>query len=138
VDKPVELNVRTTTLDGEPQAAEGTVRIYPLKAPATVQRPYMGEVSQYRPGPKTPDLSDPNNWELGDVVSEQGFATDAKGTAKLVFKPGAGAFRAMLETQDRFGKKVTGRLPLRVLEPGATKLAIKVPFLLAAPALAYN
>jgi hypothetical protein len=94
----------------------------------------MGEVSHYRPGPKSPDLSDPNNWELGDVVSEQGFTTDAEGKAKLEFKPGVGAFRAMLETQDRFGKKVTGRLPLRVLEPAATKLAIKVPFLLAAPA----
>ena len=39
----------------------------------------------------------------------------------------------MLETQDRFGKKVTGRLPLQVLQPDATKLAIKIPQLLAAP-----
>ena len=39
----------------------------------------------------------------------------------------------MLETQDRFGKKVTGKLPLQVLQPEATKLAIKIPQLLAAP-----
>ena len=38
--------------------------------------------------------------------------------AKLSFKLAAGAYRAVLETQDRFGKKVTGKLPLQVLQPG--------------------
>src|SRR5262249_23523454 len=32
-----------------------------------------------------------------------------------------------------FGKKVTGRLPLRVLKPDDTKLAIKIPQLVASP-----
>ena len=53
--------------------------------------------------------------------------------AKLSFKLAAGAYRAVLETQDRFGKKVTGKLPLQVLQPEATKLAIRIPNLLAAP-----
>src|SRR5262249_46082584 len=35
--------------------------------------------------------------------------------------------------QDRFGKKVSSKLPLQVLKPGDTRLAIKVPNLLAAP-----
>ena len=42
-------------------------------------------------------------------------------------------YRAMLETQDRFGKKVTAQLPLRVLDPDAKKLAIKIPNLFDAP-----
>jgi len=67
-------------------------------------------------------------------VAEKGFTTDTNGVAKLSFKLAAGAYRAVLETQDRFGKKVTGKLPLQVLQPEATKLAIRIPFLLAAPA----
>jgi uncharacterized protein YfaS (alpha-2-macroglobulin family) len=132
-EKPVELKISTTTLDGEGQTAEGVVKIHRLKEPAQTQRPDMGEISHYRRGPKDPDQSDPNNWELGDVVEQKGFTTDAEGKAKLEFKLGTGAYRAMLETQDRFGKKVTGRLALRVLKPSDTKLAIKIPHLLAAP-----
>ena len=67
------------------------------------------------------DLSNPNNWPLGKVVAEHGFTTDTNGEAKLSFKLGAGAYRAVLETQDRFGKKVTGKLPLQVLQPEATE-----------------
>ena len=67
------------------------------------------------------------------MVAEKGFTTDTNGVAKLSFKLAAGAYRAVLETQDRFGKKVTGKLPLQVLQPEATKLAIKIPQLLAAP-----
>ena len=70
---------------------------------------------------------DPNNWPLGKVVAEKGFTTDTNGVAKLSFKLAAGAYRAVLETQDRFGKKVTGKLPLQVLQPDATKLAIRFP-----------
>ena len=79
------------------------------------------------------DLSNPNNWPLGKVVAEKGFTTDTNGVAKLSFKLAAGAYRAVLETQDRFGKKVTGKLPLQVLQPEAAKLAIRIPQLLAAP-----
>ena len=39
----------------------------------------------------------------------------------------------MVETQDRFGKKVSGRLPLQVLQPEAPALGIKIPNLVAAP-----
>ena len=39
--KPVEIKISTTTLDGEPQVAEGAVKIYRLKAPAkVVARPH--------------------------------------------------------------------------------------------------
>ena len=37
-DKPVELKLETKTLDGEPQAAEGSVKIYELQPPEKVQR----------------------------------------------------------------------------------------------------
>ena len=43
------------------------------------------------------------------------------------FKLAAGAYRAVLETQDRFGKKVTALLPLQVLEPGGQDAADQGP-----------
>lgn len=143
IEKPLELTVTTRTLDGEPQVAEGSVKVYALEAPATVQQPPLPGQGYPRPygrrGPTPaseepePDLSDPNQWPLGKVVLERGFTTDTNGIVKLSFTLPAGAFRAILETQDRFGKKVTGRLPLRVLEPESPKLAIKIPGMVAAP-----
>ena len=38
-----------------------------------------------------------------------------------------------METQDRFGKKVSARSPIQVLNPKAGKLAIKIPHLIKAP-----
>jgi len=139
VDKPVELSVRTTTLDGEGQAAEGVLKVYQLKPPEEVQRANLS--GRHRPPmpygrlvvkPK-PDMSDTKSWELGDVVAEQGFTTDAEGNAKVSIKLDAGAFRAKVETQDRFGKAVTALLPLNVLDTNAKRFAIKIPNHVAAP-----
>ncbi|MBI4661607.1 MAG: hypothetical protein HY735_22520 [Verrucomicrobia bacterium] len=135
--KAVELKIRTTTLDGEPQPAEGTLKIYRLVGPAQVQRAPLGGVyPRWERGSaqQTEDLSNPNHWPLGDVAAQQGFATGAEGGAALQFQLGAGAYRAMLETQDQLGKKVTARWPIMVLKPDAAKLAVKIPHLLAAPA----
>jgi len=131
--RPVELKLETKTLDGEPQVAEGNVKVYELQAPDTVHRPPLHR--SYRPysSDSQPDLSNPNNWPLGEVVAEKGFTADTNGIAKLSFKLPAGAYRVVLETQDRFGKKVTGKLPLQVLQPAAAKLAIRFPHLLVAP-----
>jgi hypothetical protein len=134
-DKPIALTIRTTTLDGEPQVAEGSLKIYRLKEPAQVQRPALAGVYYrgYEPAAAREDLSSPNNWPLGDVLAEHGFTTDAEGNAKWQLNLEAGVYRAMLETQDRFGKKVTAQWPIQVLKPDAAKLAIKIPHLLEAP-----
>ena len=132
--KPVAIKIATTTLDGEPQVANGTVKVYRLIQPATVVRARIGGEDYSIDGQPEADLSDPNNWPLGNVQVEHGFTTDTNGAATLSFTLAAGAYRVMLDTQDRFGKRVTGRLPLQVLQPDAPALAIKVPNLVAAPA----
>ncbi|MGA2555027.1 MAG: alpha-2-macroglobulin family protein [Verrucomicrobiota bacterium] len=137
-DKAVELRIETKTLDGEPQTAEGSVKIYELQPPEKAHRAPLGGQNYYPPGSGNggadgEDLADPNNWPLGKVAAEHAFSTDTNGAAKLSFALGAGEYRAVLETQDRFGKHVTGRLPLRVVQPDAAKLAIRIPHLLAAP-----
>jgi hypothetical protein len=135
--KAEDLTVRTTTLDGEGQKAEGFVKIYRLKEPAKVHRARLQNV-QYYVGPEmtkpAPDLSNPNSWPLGEMVLEHGFTADAAGKASVPFKLPVGPYRAVLSTQDRFGKKVTAELPFQVLDPTAKKLAVKLPSLLAAPA----
>lgn len=134
-DKPIEISLRTETLDGVAQTAEGSLKIYRLRQPANVQRPRA--IQQYRwmfaESDDKPDLSNPNNWELGEVVLERGLPTDAEGKAKTEAKLTVGAYRAVFETQDRFGKRVTGIAPIEVLNPNADKLALKVPDLVAAP-----
>ena len=144
-EKPVELKLTTKTLDGEAQSAEGVVKIYELQPPSQVQRPPIAGFEPWRyqrgfpgsanfGGGDTNNLSNPDNWPLGKVFAEQSFSTDTNGEAKLTLALPGGVFRAMIETQDRFGKKVTSRLPLQVLRPEATKLDIRIPELLAAPA----
>lgn len=127
-EKPAEVNIEIATLDGEPQPAEGTVQLYRVQQPARVIRPASDE-----PPDLADDTANPKAWPLGEVIETKSFTTDAAGRAKLVFKPGPGLYRAVLETSDRFGKKVTARLDLRVLQPDANRLALKIPQLLTAP-----
>ena len=142
VDNAVKLDISTTSLDGIGQSAEGSLKIYALKQPAKVQREKLR--GGYYPMPRMfgrraltfkpdPDPSKPNSWELGRVIATKGFTTDKSGKADFSVKLPVGAYRAMLETQDRFGKKVTAQLPIQVVNPEAGKLAIKVPHMLKAP-----
>ena len=144
VDQPVQVTVKTATLDGEGQLAEGGLKIYRLKQPDKVQRPKLAGHQPYpvmrggkgpgsKPQPPT-DASNPNSWPLGEVVQDRGFTTDAGGNATFAFPLKAGVYRAVLNTQDRFGKKVTAQVPIQVLDPTAKTLPIKIPELVAAPA----
>ncbi len=139
VEKDVILKLSTTTLDGEGQAAKGTVKVHALKSPETVKRPDMlGQYTPRRgrgiklPAPR-PDSNDIRTWDLGEVVKTMDFATEKDGKKDLSVKLGAGAFRAIVETQDRFGKPVTAQLNFKVLKPDDTTFALKIPQMLAAP-----
>jgi hypothetical protein len=141
VDKPVEIELSTRTLDAEPQVAEGALKVYRLKEPERVHRRSLEGPRYWRYGGdfnpaagQDEDLSNPTAWPLGEVVFERGVTTDQKGEAKAQTKLPVGIYRAVFETQDRFGKKVTGMAQFRVLDPAATKLTIKIPHLLDAPA----
>jgi uncharacterized protein YfaS (alpha-2-macroglobulin family) len=139
--KEVKVAVTTQTLDGEGQAAKGTVKVYRLKSPQSVQRPnILGTTmpvprrgkSAITPDPK-PDPADPRTWELGDVASTFDFETAKDGKKELMINLDPGFYRAKVETKDRFGKDVTAQMQVRVLDPKADKLALKVPEVLAAP-----
>ncbi len=141
-DKPVEIRVRTTTLDAKATPAKGVVKIHSLKQPAKVARATLAGQSYYRSagggGPNRddpkPDPSNPNSWEIDETVFESNFETGVGGgVATVSTELASGIYRATLETTDRFGKAVTAMLPLQVLSPESEKLDIKLPNLVAAP-----
>ena len=139
-DKPVELTIATRTLDGEPLAASGTVSIYTLKQPENVMRPKIAEdgfdwlFDETTQSDNSPaDATNPRSWELDTVVITKPFQTDATGTLKLKADLKPGIYRAMLETQDRFGKTVTARTQIQVVNESAKRFPIKIPHRFAAP-----
>ena len=75
----------------------GTLKVYALKQPEKVQRRELGFAAISRHAARRrvdaggaaadkPDPSNPNSWELGEVVGEQGFTTDGNGQVKVSVK----------------------------------------------------
>ncbi|MCX6879017.1 MAG: MG2 domain-containing protein, partial [Verrucomicrobia bacterium] len=125
VAKPVKLTITTTTIDDLPVAAKGTVTVHRLTQPASVLRPRLTMPWYGREDRKDP--ANPNSWVLGEMVQKNDFATDKEGKGLTEIKLAAGEYRALLETTDAAGKKVTALLPLRVLDPEAAKFPVRVP-----------
>jgi len=142
-DKPVVITVRTRSLDGEGQAAQGTVKVYALKQPDKVERAALDGNRTYwthrphflggRSSEPPSDPADPNSWELGEAVSELEFRTDASGAAQIQAQLSTGIYRALLSTEDRFGKQVSGRINLTVVDVKAAEFPVKIPSIVAAP-----
>lgn len=139
--QPTELQVRTSSLDGDGRAASGTLKIHALQQPEQTQRsPLAGYHTPYhsmgvpygRPaGPDNPlppeaDPNDINRWELGEVVFESQLQTDADGQHTLTAQLPAGVYRAVLKVRDPFGNEVTAMAPMTVLDPAADRLPIHV------------
>jgi len=135
----VKFTIGTTTLDGDGQSAKGTIKVYRLKEPERVPRPDI--LSNVQPrwrrapadGNPSPDPGDPRSWENGAQAASASFETDAAGNATVPVKLTAGIYRAVLESQDRFGKPVAARVQTLVLNPDAAKFSVKVPNHVAAP-----
>ncbi|OHB65115.1 MAG: hypothetical protein A2168_08520, partial [Planctomycetes bacterium RBG_13_50_24] len=126
-DEPVELTVITQSIDGQAEPAAGKVQLYTLKQPEKVLRASLGLT-----GPE-PDPSDPDTWELGELVSEHSFQTDARGLVEFPLVLEAGIYRAVLQTQDRFGKSVAAQHTIHVVDPQADHFSVHVANHFAAP-----
>jgi hypothetical protein len=137
-DQPVVLTVTTQTFDGQGEPAQGAVEIYALRQPDKVTRARLSSSSpSWRGlaanGEPLPDDSNPDTWEAADLVATEQVSTDARGQALLPVALPAGIYRAVLTTQDRFGKPVAARCTITVVDPQATHFAVRIPNYLAAP-----
>lgn len=146
-DRPVAIAVRTATLDGQPRPASGELVVRRLRAPATItlprglvpdeaRRQELERRARIAPGQ---DLGihlqdDPATWEDDEVVFRARVSTDTSGVDTVRVALEAGAYRARFEADDPAGEPVSAELPIRVLDLGATRLALRVPQLLEAPA----
>ena len=75
---------------------------------------------------RSPIPAKPISWELGEPVSRADFATNGNGKADANAKLPAGIYRAVLETTDKFGKKVTAKHQFTVVNPAADKFNVKI------------
>ncbi|MFC1636491.1 alpha-2-macroglobulin [Planctomycetota bacterium] len=126
-DRPVELIVWTQSFDDQPEPASGTIQVYDLRQPERVIRPMLISAGSEL------DASDPNTWELAGLIHEEHFTTNATGKTVIPFVLQAGIYRVMLQTQDRFGKPVTARHTIHVVDPEATYFGLRIANYMAAP-----
>jgi uncharacterized protein YfaS (alpha-2-macroglobulin family) len=137
-EKPVELTVTTQSLDGDAQAAAGTLTVHALQQPAAVartplRRPRFWWNAALSDDPPT-DPSNPDSWPLGAVVATRGVTTDVTGATKIGVPLPAGIYRVSLQTKDRFDRPVTARQTVTVIDPHDTRAGIKLAQHLAASA----
>ena len=133
-DRPVDLDVSTSTLDGVPQPARGTLTIHRLLEPRQVRRAPLG-ANRYDGWRSRgalarvnaePDAADPTTWASGEVVATLPVETDTLGHRIVSVPLRAGMYRATLETRDRYGRKVTAVRPLQVLDLSSVHLGVKL------------
>ena len=130
----IPLSIQTSTLDDEPLSAKGTLKIYKVKQPKTVQPAQLQpRYSVYQNNTPQQDPANPVQWELGEVVLEQPFQTNKAGNATIQTRLDVGLYRVIVTTKDRFGKDVLSKAQMRVIDPEATDFKIKVPNFLESP-----
>ncbi|MBL9137904.1 MAG: hypothetical protein JNK85_18710 [Verrucomicrobiales bacterium] len=141
-DADIRLSLTTKTLDGDGASSRGMVRIHRLEQPPRVERRQSLDVPPrpmpgFRPWSRGTTLPiDPgsplDSWKLREQLTELPFEIGTNGTATVSVKLPVGAFRAVLETQDSEGKRVTAEKPLLILDPQARQLDVRVPMLVVA------
>ncbi len=143
--EPFILDIHTASPDGVGRKAEGTIRIHELQTPDRVKRPplpgarrYDNSLSSRRQTKHTDSvtaaLHDPANWTSGAAVLEYAFDTDNSGKGELELTLESGAYRAVLETHDRYGEVVRAEHPIIVISPSEQHFTIPQPYRVGAPA----
>jgi len=150
----VVLTLATTSLDGEPREATGTLTIHALVQPAAVDRGDMfndqpaplprpfgssrraraaAAAAEVRPRPAS-EPADPNTWELAAAVVTRDAATDAAtGRAEVKATLPVGIYRAIFTLPGRHdGPEVRSESTLTVVDPAAERYPVKRPFAMAA------
>ncbi|HEY9155131.1 MAG TPA: alpha-2-macroglobulin family protein, partial [Opitutaceae bacterium] len=125
-DTETKLILTATSLDREPASAEGEIKIYDLKQPQKVERPDLSSRRYWFRGTSLTG-SAVEEWESGRLLETKSFRTGKDGMTVVAVTLPAGIYRAEVISKDRFGKTVTARKTLQVIDSKGTRLPIKVP-----------
>ncbi len=142
----VKLALATTTLDGQPREATGTLTVSRLVQPAAVMRPDLfGGHGGPRPMPMRgrrggaiaaqpikPDPADVNTWAVGEQVSMENVTTDkATGKAEATATLPAGVYKAVFEIPAKGDvPAVRAETVVEVVDPLAAKYGVRRAFVL--------
>ncbi len=148
----VPITLATHALDGQPRAASGTLTVVKLVQPEKVPRGSLfmdgpqpvaprrrgrGRPVTAKPAPRPVDPTDVESWETGEVVFTQQVSTDrATGKVAVTASLPPGIYRAefvMPAAGD--APPVKARHTIEVLDPTATRYAVKRPLVLVAEKL---
>jgi uncharacterized protein YfaS (alpha-2-macroglobulin family) len=129
--KPIRLVLHTSTLDGEPAAAAGTLTIFRLQMP---EAPVPADIFKpdRRAAAPSARTAEWQRWPAGDQAYSREFAIGADGVLAMEAALPPGVYRAQLHTQDRYGSPVRAMKPLLVLDPAARTFPIKTPMFFGA------
>jgi hypothetical protein len=125
-EEPVAVRVTTRSLDGEPLAAKGELEVFRLVMPERVVRPRLA-------GERGEEGLEMESWARGERVVRRDAVTDARGEITVKVKLGAGAYRVVYGGNDRFGKEVRAEANVVVVDPGAERFGVRVPYWRGAP-----
>ncbi len=144
----VKLTVGTTTLDGQPREAAGTLTVSRLVQPAEVvrgdvlgghggpmPRPFRGRGRGVAPAgqrPVEPDPANPQTWAVGEVAFTQKVTTDkATGKAEATANLPAGIYKAVFEIPAAGAvPAVKSEQVVEVVDPAAARYGVKRAFML--------
>jgi len=142
----VKITVGTTTLDGQPREAAGTLTVSKLVQPAEVARGDLlgGHGGMPRPfrgrrgaapavrRPVEPNPADPQTWAAGEAVFTQRVATDkATGKVEATANLPAGIYKAVFEIPAAGDvPAVKAEQVIEVVDPTAERYGVKRAFVL--------
>jgi hypothetical protein len=141
----VKLAVGTTTLDGQPREAAGTLTVSRLVQPAEVARGDLvgghGMPRPFRsrrggapavPQPVEPNPADPQTWAAGEAVFTQRIATDkATGKVEATANLPAGIYKAVFEIPAAGAvPAVKAEQVIEVVDPAAERYGVKRAFVM--------
>jgi hypothetical protein len=146
----VKLTLATTTLDGKPREATGTLTVSRLAQPAAVVRPdLLGGHGGPRPmpmrgrrggviAPQTvkPDPADVNTWAVGEQLTKENVTTDkATGKAEATATLPAGIYKAVFEIPARGDvPAVRAETVVEVVDPKGAKYGVRRAFVMKSKA----
>ncbi|MCH3881853.1 MULTISPECIES: alpha-2-macroglobulin family protein [Tenacibaculum] len=136
-EKNNSVTITTENLNGEFVAAKGTLKIHKLQAPKNPLRKRSWNAPDYQDisetefrklfphEPYTNDEADDRNWGKGKLVFEKKFDTEKSKEIELnrIKKWLSGNYIAIVESQDKFGKKVKEEARFTVFSPSEGTVA---------------